>query len=45
VNANGVREIFARYGLAPSRGRGQNFLVDERVAADLVERAGVEPRD
>jgi len=45
VNATRVREILARHGLAPSRDRGQNFLVDERVAAALVERAGVEPGD
>jgi 16S rRNA (adenine1518-N6/adenine1519-N6)-dimethyltransferase len=45
VSATAVRELLARHGLAPSRDRGQNFLVDERVAADLVERAGVEPGD
>jgi 16S rRNA (adenine1518-N6/adenine1519-N6)-dimethyltransferase len=45
AGAAGVREILARHGLAPSRDRGQNFLVDERVAADLVERAGVAPDD
>ncbi|HKA14470.1 MAG TPA: 16S rRNA (adenine(1518)-N(6)/adenine(1519)-N(6))-dimethyltransferase RsmA [Myxococcota bacterium] len=40
-----VRELLARHGLAPSRDRGQNFLIDERVAAELVERAGVLPDD
>jgi 16S rRNA (adenine1518-N6/adenine1519-N6)-dimethyltransferase len=45
VNASANREIHARHGLAPSRDRGQNVLVDERVAADLVECAGVEPGD
>jgi 16S rRNA (adenine1518-N6/adenine1519-N6)-dimethyltransferase len=45
LSANSTREILARHGLAPSRDRGQNFLVDERVAADLVERAGVERDD
>ena len=45
MSAAQVRELLARHGLAPSRDRGQNFLVDERVAADLVERAGVLPDD
>jgi 16S rRNA (adenine1518-N6/adenine1519-N6)-dimethyltransferase len=41
VSGRNIREILARHGLAPSRERGQNFLVDDRVAAELVERAGV----
>jgi 16S rRNA (adenine1518-N6/adenine1519-N6)-dimethyltransferase len=45
VNAGEVRAILDRHGLAPSRDRGQNFLVDERVADDLVERAGVADDD
>ena len=45
MSAASVRDLLARHGLAPSRDRGQNFLVDERVAADLVERAGVLPDD
>ncbi len=45
VDTPSIREILARHGLAPSRERGQNFLVDERVAAELVDRAGVEPGD
>ena len=40
-----VRAVLARHGLAPSRERGQNFLVDARVAAELVEAAGVERGD
>jgi len=40
-----IREILARHGLAPSRERGQNFLVDDRIAAELVERAGVAAGD
>ncbi len=45
MSAAKIREILARHGLAPSRERGQNFLVDDRVAADLVERAGVAAGD
>ena len=41
MNASELRAILERHGLAPSRDRGQNFLVDERVADELVERAGV----
>jgi 16S rRNA (adenine1518-N6/adenine1519-N6)-dimethyltransferase len=41
VDAFSIRAILDRHGLAPSRDRGQNFLVDERVADELVERAGV----
>ena len=45
MSAAEVRGILARHGLAPSRGRGQNFLVDDRVAAELVALAGVETDD
>jgi 16S rRNA (adenine1518-N6/adenine1519-N6)-dimethyltransferase len=45
VSSGSIREILARHGLAPSRERGQNFLVDERVAAELVELAGVAASD
>jgi len=44
-NSAAVREILHRHGLAASRERGQNFLVDEGVARELVELAGVEPGD
>ena len=45
MSAAEVRELLARHGLAASRDRGQNFLVDERVADELVELAGVAPGD
>ena len=45
MSAAQVRELLARHGLAPSRERGQNFLVDERIAGELVELAGVGPSD
>ena len=36
-----VRALLERFGLAPSRERGQNFLVDAEVAAALAEATGV----
>lgn len=40
-----VRAFLARHQLAAHRDRGQNFLVDDRLAAKLVGLAGVEPGD
>jgi 16S rRNA (adenine1518-N6/adenine1519-N6)-dimethyltransferase len=45
VSAGAVRALLARHGLRPNRELGQNFLVDESLAARLVERAGVAPED
>jgi 16S rRNA (adenine1518-N6/adenine1519-N6)-dimethyltransferase len=42
VKAAGVRAVLARHGLLARRDLGQNFLVDEAMAARLVELAGVE---
>ncbi len=40
-----VRAFLARHHLAAHRDRGQNFLVDDRLAAKLVALAGVEGGD
>jgi len=32
MNPSQIREVLQRYGVSPNKGRGQNFLVDERVA-------------
>jgi 16S rRNA (adenine1518-N6/adenine1519-N6)-dimethyltransferase len=45
VSAAEVRAILARHGLRAQRARGQNFLVDEALAARLVDLAGVAPED
>jgi 16S rRNA (adenine1518-N6/adenine1519-N6)-dimethyltransferase len=45
VSAGAVRALLARHGLRPNRELGQNFLIDESLAARLVERAGVAPED
>jgi 16S rRNA (adenine1518-N6/adenine1519-N6)-dimethyltransferase len=45
VSVAEVRAFLERHGLQASRERGQNFLHDARLAAKLVERAGVAPGD
>jgi 16S rRNA (adenine1518-N6/adenine1519-N6)-dimethyltransferase len=45
VSASETRAFLARHGLAAHRGRGQNFLHDERVAERLVALAGVADGD
>jgi len=37
--------MLAKYGLAPSRGRGQNFLSDPNVARKIVRAVGAEAGD
>jgi len=38
-------EMLAKYGLAPSRRMGQNFLIDRNVARKMVEASAVGPGD
>jgi 16S rRNA (adenine1518-N6/adenine1519-N6)-dimethyltransferase len=45
VSAAEVRAFLSRHELLARRDLGQNFLCDERLAARLVELAGVEPDD
>lgn len=40
-----VRELLDRYGLAPRRSEGQNFLVDGNWARKIIREAGVGPDD
>jgi 16S rRNA (adenine1518-N6/adenine1519-N6)-dimethyltransferase len=40
-----VRDLLARHGLRAQRERGQNFLVDERVAAAIADAAPVASGD
>ena len=40
-----VRALLERHGLRPRRDLGQNFLVDDNLAARLAERAGVTSDD
>jgi 16S rRNA (adenine1518-N6/adenine1519-N6)-dimethyltransferase len=45
VSAGSVRALLSAHGLRAHRDLGQNFLVDDRVAARLAELAGVGERD
>jgi len=45
VSAGAVRAFLARHGLAANRELGQNFLVDDALAARLVTLSGVEPEE
>jgi len=45
LSAADVKAFLARHGLLARRDLGQNFLVDESLAARLVDLAGVEPGD
>jgi len=40
-----VRDILARHGLKPSRGLGQNFLIDGNVLKKLAVAANIDPVD
>lgn len=42
---SGVRVVLERYGLAPRKGLGQNFLVDRNIVAQIVAAAHLTPRD
>jgi 16S rRNA (adenine1518-N6/adenine1519-N6)-dimethyltransferase len=45
VSGASLRELLARHGLHLSRELGQNFLVDEGIAARLAQLAGVAEQD
>lgn len=48
VNPFSVRQIrdwLERYGVRPSKGWGQNFLTDRRVAERVLEAGNLEPED
>ncbi len=40
-----ARELLARHGLSAKKSWGQNFLVDERTYAAIVDACGIEPGD
>jgi len=43
MKAADLKKLLAESGIRPLHGRSQNFLLDERVVAALVEAAGVGP--
>jgi 16S rRNA (adenine1518-N6/adenine1519-N6)-dimethyltransferase len=45
MNPTEIKEVLARLGASPSKGMGQNFLIDDRVAERQVEFAGVSKDD
>jgi 16S rRNA (adenine1518-N6/adenine1519-N6)-dimethyltransferase len=45
VEREDPRRVFARLGIRPSKGRGQHFLVDRRVAARQMNYADVKASD
>lgn len=45
MSAGAVRAFLARHGLAANRELGQNFLLDDALAARLVTLSGVEPEE
>jgi 16S rRNA (adenine1518-N6/adenine1519-N6)-dimethyltransferase len=45
LNRREVRDLLVRNGLAPSRARGQNFVVDANTVRRIARRAGVGPGD
>lgn len=40
-----VRIILEQAGVAPSKARGQNFLIDQNILEIIVSTAGIEPSD
>jgi 16S rRNA (adenine1518-N6/adenine1519-N6)-dimethyltransferase len=40
-----IDELLARHGIVPKKGKGQNFLIDERVAERHIRFAGIEEGD
>jgi 16S rRNA (adenine1518-N6/adenine1519-N6)-dimethyltransferase len=38
-----VKALLAQFGISPTKSRGQNFLLDERVADREVEHLGISP--
>lgn len=45
MDAEDPRHVLARLGARPSKGRGQHFLVDRRVAARQLAHADVKPSE
>lgn len=44
-SAKAVKAILAAYGIRPSRGLGQNFLIDRHAAQKLMAAADIQPED
>jgi 16S rRNA (adenine1518-N6/adenine1519-N6)-dimethyltransferase len=40
-----IRSILNHYGIKPSKGLGQNFIVDEKILKEIVNLAGIDSMD
>ncbi|MFP4545331.1 MAG: 16S rRNA (adenine(1518)-N(6)/adenine(1519)-N(6))-dimethyltransferase RsmA [Methanomassiliicoccales archaeon] len=45
MRASEIKGILSSYGISPRKSRGQNFLIDERVAQREVQAAGIGEED
>jgi 16S rRNA (adenine1518-N6/adenine1519-N6)-dimethyltransferase len=45
ISTMDVKDLLTRYDLKPSKGLGQNFLVDNRALQRVIEAAEIEPED
>ncbi len=45
ISIGELRSLLERYGVRPSKSKGQNYLVDRRVAEREVEYLGISPGD
>jgi 16S rRNA (adenine1518-N6/adenine1519-N6)-dimethyltransferase len=45
MNPSEIKLILGQYGISPTKAKGQNFLVDDRVAEREVEYLGIVPSD
>jgi 16S rRNA (adenine1518-N6/adenine1519-N6)-dimethyltransferase len=40
-----VKNLLKKYGIRPSKGLGQNFLIDKRILKKIIETANLKPED
>lgn len=40
-----IKEILSKYEAKPSKGLGQNFLIDKRILSKIIESADIKPSD
>ena len=45
ISIGELRSLLERYGVRPSKSRGQNYLIDRRVAEREVEYLGISEND
>jgi len=45
LSPNEIKKLFEKYNARPSKGLGQNFLIDESVLDNIVESSDIKPND